>query len=676
MGDFNETTELYDRFPRSSTTSRFGRRSMIQEVLLNHGWRDAFTQRHAPPVDLENDTAAADSNWFTFQSHEQGDPPMRTRSRIDHCLVFGFSDRGSVYCDHLPPVAPCTQHNLVSVLVPGRVLAAQYAHKIVHPARPRVNLWSDDQWVECADAVATRMHELGHLLDQIEGETDPARARALVDQADRMLRDVVLQVLRQVAGFTSGRPRVNYARCKLMKTLTALARLKNAQNGQSSNPRDMDMLLHSLAKHDRDLRGLSVNSREAKEVVLEKLRNVRRDLKRLDSAAMDEAKQRAGTESALKTVQHVMSKTMSPPLLAVHDARSGELVNNPKQMKKMLADHFEAQFKRRPTAGTSTARLKQLKEAMYAPVIVPAGCYDRLMLPCTVAEVKQHAFPTRLVAAGADAISGGVLGHLVRRSDVVAGAVCRLYTACLRLGFTPTSARHSEIVPLIKKAMNLPGFNNLRPISLQLALFKGLQRLIAMRLGAIFTEHPILHPAQEAFLPQHSTHRAVEVVNNVFAQARKHHRSCFSIFYDISKAYDCVEHDDLVAALRRLGMPASFVDYVINSLVDLTACVRTVYGLSRRFNVERGIRQGDPLAPLLFICLMDVLHCALHKAGDGHAGFPFRLSQGRITQTKWIASTGFADDTWVVSHTREGMDALHNVNLKFCEIYNFDVSAT
>ena len=58
-------------------------------------------------------------------------------------------------------------------------------------------------------------------------------------------------------------------------------------------------------------------------------------------------------------------------------------------------------------------------------------------------------------------------------------------------------------------------------------------------------------------------------------------------------------------------MPPAFVELIADSLSGLSSCVRTAYGISEPFEVQRSLRQGDPLAPLLFVVLMDGLHDGL-----------------------------------------------------------------
>jgi hypothetical protein len=83
---------------------------------------------------------------------------------------------------------------------------------------------------------------------------------------------------------------------------------------------------------------------------------------------------------------------------------------------------------------------------------------------------------------------------------------------------------------------------------------------------------------------------------------------------DMSKAYDKVEWDFLELLMRKIGFAERWVDLIMT-------CVRTIsysilingrpYGHIRP---TRGIRQGDPLSPYLFILCSEGLSTLLHKA--------------------------------------------------------------
>jgi hypothetical protein len=190
----------------------------------------------------------------------------------------------------------------------------------------------------------------------------------------------------------------------------------------------------------------------------------------------------------------------------------------------------------------------------------------------------------------------------------------------------PANGRVSEIVPLVKKPRKEMTMSNIRPISLHAATSKLLMKGLAKRLNKVFAKNRVLHPAQEAFLLGGSTHKCVEVVVDIWEEAKSKGRGCYNIFYDLAGAYDSVTHESIERSMHRLRMPPAFVELIMDSLSGLTAFVRTGHGPTETFDVQRSLKQGCPIAPLCCVMVLDPLHCQM--GGE------------------CIASKGFADDTW------------------------------
>ena len=80
---------------------------------------------------------------------------------------------------------------------------------------------------------------------------------------------------------------------------------------------------------------------------------------------------------------------------------------------------------------------------------------------------------------------------------------------------------------------------------------------------------------------------------------------CFGLV-DFENAFDTVEHAPLWAALKELGVTEAYVDMLKVLYSSQTATV--AHGAnSRSFSLERGVKQGDPMSPLLFIAVMEVI---------------------------------------------------------------------
>jgi hypothetical protein len=107
---------------------------------------------------------------------------------------------------------------------------------------------------------------------------------------------------------------------------------------------------------------------------------------------------------------------------------------------------------------------------------------------------------------------------------------------------------------------------------------------------------------------------------------------------DISKAFDSVRWDYLLSLLEHLGFPSRWRDWICALLATSSSQVLLNSIPGQPIAHGRGLRQGDPLSPLLFVLAIDPLQCLLQLATD--SGF---LSQIARNQTR-IRTSMYADD--------------------------------
>ncbi|CAA7045734.1 unnamed protein product [Microthlaspi erraticum] len=168
--------------------------------------------------------------------------------------------------------------------------------------------------------------------------------------------------------------------------------------------------------------------------------------------------------------------------------------------------------------------------------------------------------------------------------------------------------------------------------------------------------HPILNELvsenQSAFVPGRAISDNVMITHEILhflkiSKAKK--RGAMAIKTDMTKAYDRVEWDFIKLVLERLGFHTKWIGWIMQCVTSVTFQF-LINGTAVGFvQPSRGIRQGDPLSPYLFILCSEVLSGLCHKA----------QANGQITGVR-IATRGpqvnhllFADDTMFFCKSNE-----------------------
>ena len=202
----------------------------------------------------------------------------------------------------------------------------------------------------------------------------------------------------------------------------------------------------------------------------------------------------------------------------------------------------------------------------------------------------------------------------------------------------PQSEKLSIVTPLPKKEGQINDTNSMRPISVGPIIGRLINKIISKRLGDILKKHKLIDPAQFAFLPGGEIFEPINTVIKCFEQSinsptHTPGKQCYSIFYDISKAYDTIRWESIENALNRVGANEEFINFVMNSHKGTKLAMKTnkPNHITPQIEMHKAIKQGCPLAPILFIMIMDELHKGYREIGGYTLG-----------KTK-VSSRGFCD---------------------------------
>ncbi|KAL2246969.1 UNVERIFIED_CONTAM: hypothetical protein Sindi_2549200 [Sesamum indicum] len=270
------------------------------------------------------------------------------------------------------------------------------------------------------------------------------------------------------------------------------------------------------------------------------------------------------------------------------------------------------------------------------------------LLPFTPADVKQAVFDiAEDKAPGPDGYSSGffkaawpIVGQEVTSAVLDFFSIGRLLKQI-----------NTTIFALIPKVHSPMTVSDFRPIAWCNVLYKIITKLIVQRLSVIMDK--LISPCQAAFVPGRSIGANIMLAQELFTgynQTRLPPRCALKV--DIRKPYDTVDWDFLIVVIEMFGFPITFVKWIEECVTTPSFSI----GLNGKphgfFRGARGLGQGDPLSPYLFVLVMEVLHLGFLQLIDQEERFSYhwKCEAARVFQL------GFADD--VILFCRADMDSL------------------
>ena len=214
-------------------------------------------------------------------------------------------------------------------------------------------------------------------------------------------------------------------------------------------------------------------------------------------------------------------------------------------------------------------------------------------------------------------------------------------------------------ITLIHKGGSRTDWRRYRPISLLSVLYKASAKVLTARLLRVMPQ--LVHEDQLGFVPGRDIGTAIYSLHLLDELMRIRRQSAWAVLVDFEQAYDTAFRGWAADAMAWGGLPPRFVKAAVALQSDSRASLVLNGAAGEPFPLNRGVKQGCPLSPLIFVLAVEPLAERLRAWGQE----PVQLPGGpRCDRVLGIRTTGgraetllaFADDFNVLLQRLVGRD--------------------
>ncbi|GKD44085.1 RNA-directed DNA polymerase, eukaryota, partial [Tanacetum coccineum] len=187
---------------------------------------------------------------------------------------------------------------------------------------------------------------------------------------------------------------------------------------------------------------------------------------------------------------------------------------------------------------------------------------------------------------------------------------------------------NSSFIALILKIPDANLVKDFRPISLIGSLYKIIAKILANRLFVVVVLGDIVNKVHSAFIADRQILNGPFILNEVLQWCKSKKKQSLIFKVDFEKAYDSVRWDFLDDVLKKFGFGDKWCNWIQSCLRSSRGLININGSPTEEFQFYKGLKQGDPLSPFLFILVMESLHLSFQRVVD--AGLQINMSKSKV----------------------------------------------
>ncbi|GJZ84117.1 RNA-directed DNA polymerase, eukaryota [Tanacetum coccineum] len=363
-----------------------------------------------------------------------------------------------------------------------------------------------------------------------------------------------------------------------------------------------------LLKEELSTLDVIIDKGEGNENVVNKRNNVVNVLQDMEKLKSMEAAQKAKIKWAIEEDENskyyhgILNKKRSQ-LTICGILVEGSWIDSPNIVKNEFLSHFKNRFDK--------PQQRRTQINMTFPHMITADQKPDLECDVSREEIKRAVWDCGIdKSPGPD---GFTFGFYRRFWNVIEKDVVEAVRFFFNYGSFPKGG-NSSFIALIPKKPDANMVKDFRPISLIGSLYKIIAKVLANCLVVVLGD--IVNEVQSAFVADRQILDGPFILNEVvqWCKAKKKQAMIFKV--DFEKAYDSVRWDYLDEVLKKFGFGERWCSWIQGCLKSSRGSVIVNGSPTKEFQFYKGLKQGDPLSPFLFILVMESLHISFERVVD------------------------------------------------------------
>jgi len=155
----------------------------------------------------------------------------------------------------------------------------------------------------------------------------------------------------------------------------------------------------------------------------------------------------------------------------------------------------------------------------------------------------------------------------------------------------------------------------------------------------------VISDSQSAFIKGHQILDGILVANEIVDEARRHKKELLLFKVDFEKAYDLVNWGYLQNVMLKMGFPTLWRKWIKECVGTATTSVLVNGSPTDEFPLGRGLRQGDPLSPFLFLLVAEGFNVLMNSLSNNNLFIGYKVGS---CYTVVVSHLQFAEDRLIL----------------------------